>query len=110
MMMPEEIKKDGNQGLIIKWADQQTSRLSSKLLRQNCPSADSRAKRGDLSHDQPLTPKKSLLKVVEHDLETQISLEEISMIGNYAIKIRWADGHDTGIYTFDYLYQLSKQC
>ena len=31
---------------------------------------------------------------------------EVSLVGNYAIKIRWSDGHDTGIYTYEYLLGL----
>ena len=33
-------------------------------------------------------------------------LAEISAVGNYAIQFRWEDGHNTGIYTFDYLRSL----
>jgi DUF971 family protein len=36
-------------------------------------------------------------------------LESISSVGNYAISPRWADGHETGIYTFEYLRTLSEQ-
>jgi DUF971 family protein len=31
---------------------------------------------------------------------------EIQPVGNYAISIRWSDGHSTGIYRFDYLRQV----
>jgi DUF971 family protein len=27
----------------------------------------------------------------------------ISSVGNYGLKIRWSDGHDTGIYSYDRL-------
>ena len=33
-------------------------------------------------------------------------LAEISAVGNYAIQFRWQDGHETGIYTFEYLRSL----
>jgi len=33
-------------------------------------------------------------------------LVEIRTVGNYAIEMRWQDGHSTGIYTFDYLRSL----
>jgi DUF971 family protein len=33
-------------------------------------------------------------------------LEAIRGVGNYAIELRWGDGHSTGIYTFDYLRSL----
>ena len=33
-------------------------------------------------------------------------LAEISAVGNYALQFSWSDGHNTGIYTFDYLKSL----
>ena len=33
----------------------------------------------------------------------------VAAVGRYAIKVTWADGHDTGIYTFDYLRQLAEE-
>jgi DUF971 family protein len=33
-------------------------------------------------------------------------LAAISPVGNYAIEMRWHDGHSTGIYSFDYLRSL----
>jgi len=36
-------------------------------------------------------------------------LESVSMVGNYALSPRWGDGHETGIYTFEYLRSLSDQ-
>ena len=34
------------------------------------------------------------------------TLVDIRGVGNYAIELRWQDGHSTGIYTFDYLRSL----
>lgn len=34
------------------------------------------------------------------------NLAEIGAVGNYAIQFQWEDGHNTGIYTFDYLRSL----
>jgi DUF971 family protein len=36
----------------------------------------------------------------------RVSAEEIGLMGRYGIRIRWSDGHDTGIYTFDRLRAL----
>jgi DUF971 family protein len=33
-------------------------------------------------------------------------LIDIREVGNYAVELRWKDGHSTGIYTFDYLRSL----
>ena len=35
-----------------------------------------------------------------------IEADTISLVGSYGIKIRWSDGHDTGIYTYEYLMAL----
>lgn len=36
-------------------------------------------------------------------------LASINMVGNYALNPRWADGHETGIYSFEYLRELSER-
>ena len=35
-----------------------------------------------------------------------VKLTEITTVGNYALQLAWEDGHNTGIYTFDYLRSL----
>lgn len=37
-----------------------------------------------------------------------IVLDKIERAGNYALKLTFDDGHDSGIYTWDYLYHLGK--
>ncbi len=34
-------------------------------------------------------------------------LESVEVIGNYALQLVWGDGHKFGIYTWEYLRQLS---
>lgn len=38
-----------------------------------------------------------------------VAIKGIEAQGNYAIKLIFDDGHDTGIYTWDYLHQLATQ-
>lgn len=111
MSKPVEIRKVGDEGLEIAWDDGRTSQLSSRVLRENCPSAVSRAKRGDTSHDKPLSGarKSSLLKVVEHTREEELRLVKIWGVGNYALGMEWGDGHASGIYPFTLLEELSKR-
>ena len=47
-----------------------------------------------------------MLTVIEHTATEQLNLTEIWGIGNYALGIAWADGHSSGIYSFEYLYEL----
>lgn len=37
-----------------------------------------------------------------------VNIDDISPVGNYAIKLHFSDGHDTGIYTWERLYDLGK--
>ncbi len=36
-----------------------------------------------------------------------VGIENIEPIGQYAIKLTFSDGHNTGIYSWDYLYELA---
>jgi len=38
-----------------------------------------------------------------------VNIKDIEPIGNYAIKLRFDDGHDTGLYSWDYLYELGQE-
>lgn len=100
-------------GLRIRWSDGREDFYESILLRRGCPCATCREERGDVSHAKPLAspepPKRSLLRVVHADAEEQIDLARVWPIGNYALGIRWGDGHDSGIYSFDYLLGLREQ-
>ena len=109
---PLEIRRAGSRGLTITWSNGHTQELSSELLRRSCPCASCREARGDESHSRPLTGerapgKKRSLIIVENTLEEQLDLSAIWGVGQYAIGIRWADGHDSGIYTFEYLRSLA---
>ena len=39
----------------------------------------------------------------------QVDIAEIGAVGNYAIQPHFSDGHDSGIYSWDYLYFLGGQ-
>ena len=38
-----------------------------------------------------------------------VELETLEPVGNYAVQPRFSDGHDTGIFSWDYLYFLGSQ-
>jgi DUF971 family protein len=47
-------------------------------------------------------------RIVDIDgIDPQVAIHEMQLVGNYALKIRWSDGHDTGLYTWPHLRQLS---
>jgi DUF971 family protein len=86
-----------------------TFEIPSQILRKECPCASCQQKRGDTSHDRPLTGGSRLLRVISATSEEECNLEKIWLLGNYAIGMKWADGHDSGIYTFAFLHELSNR-
>ena len=39
----------------------------------------------------------------------QVGINQLEPSGNYALKIYFDDGHDSGLFTWDYLYQLATE-
>ncbi len=88
--------------LRIEWEDGQTSEIPFGTLRAACPCADCR-----MSNDQEQgAEKEDMLELNIRDKSTMI-LEGIEQVGNYAVQLVWRDGHNAGIYTWDYLDNLS---
>jgi len=40
--------------------------------------------------------------------KSNVIVQNVAPVGNYAIKIEFDDGHDSGLYTWEYLYKLGK--
>ena len=95
-------------GLSLTWSDGTQDAISSEKLRRSCPCASCMEARGDTSHSEPLTPKKRSLMIVEHSKDEQLKLDAVWAVGNYALGLKWADGHSTGIYSFSLLEELAK--
>jgi DUF971 family protein len=76
--------------IVLTWDDGHVSVFPLDYLRSWCPCA------GCQGH----APTASYLGLVDQ------SLTQISAVGNYALTPSWADGHDTGIYSFRMLRQL----
>lgn len=41
-------------------------------------------------------------------IDPEIAIVGMELVGNYALKIRWSDGHDTGLYTWEHLRRLCE--
>ena len=108
--LPRERSEREPSSLEIRWSTGEIVVLPGELVRRHCPCATCQEQRGDLSHSKPLAPKKSsLLRVVEATVEEATQIVQVWPIGNYAIGLRWGDGHDTGIFSFDLLRGLCNQ-
>ncbi|MFG6449032.1 gamma-butyrobetaine hydroxylase-like domain-containing protein [Roseateles sp. BYS180W] len=38
----------------------------------------------------------------------EVLIEDLAQVGHYALQPRFSDGHDSGIFTWDYLYRLGR--
>lgn len=97
---PVDIRYDNaRQRLEISWADGQDSAYDYEFLRWKCPCASCAGEMG-----QP-----GELQLVETLRPEQYQLRSIELVGLYAVRPTWADGHDTGIYAFDRLRALAPE-
>ncbi len=99
---PTDLKLDRREGLTITWADGHVSRYSLALLRKACPCAGCRTER---ESPKPQTPSRSLT-ILPTNISKATEFANAGLVGNYAIQIHWADGHNTGIYDFRYLRMI----
>ncbi len=92
---PVEIKLHQKSRIVeVSFDDGKVFRLSCEYLRVYSPSAEVRG------HG----PGQEVLQPGKKDVE----ITAIEPVGNYAVKIVFSDGHDTGLYSWDYLYELGK--
>lgn len=98
-----DLKKD--RGLTVEWADGTTSYYSIVYLRRMSPSAEMKELRAEMARN-PLTV---LPAKMAGAAAGPLLAEGAEMVGNYAIRIRFSDGHHTGIYSWDYLKQIDPE-
>lgn len=97
-----DLKKD--RGLTVAWADGSTSYYSVAYLRRMSPSADMRQLRDEMSRN-PLT----VLPSRGSAGSAPLAVADAELVGNYAIRLRFTDGHDTGIYSWAYLREIDPE-
>jgi len=107
--LPINVAREESSGIRIEWSSGEHVFIPSRALREHCPCASCREKRGDSSHQQPLSPGKRKLQVLQATVEEELGLKQVWPVGNYAIGMRWADKHDSGIYSYQYLRELSSR-
>jgi DUF971 family protein len=91
---PLSIKKiEGGQNLLILFDDNCEFSISAEILRVEAPSADIHG------HGGP--------KVIVKN-KSNVLIDKIEEVGNYAIRIIFSDDHSSGIFSWDLLYDFGK--
>ena len=80
--------------LEIGFEDGATFRLPFELMRVFSPSAEV------MGHG----PGQEVLQTGKRD----VTIEEVTQVGHYALQPRFSDGHESGIFSWDYLYYLGS--
>ncbi len=92
--LPSKIKlRKASRTLELAYADGLEASLPAEFLRVHSPSAQVRG------HGQPV------LQVGKQ----RVALVGVEQVGNYALKLVFDDGHDSGIFTWVYLYKLATE-
>lgn len=94
--VPESLTVHGQSRVLeVTFSDGASFRIPFELMRVYSPSAEV----------QGHGPGQEVLQTGKRDVE----LVALEPIGNYAVQPRFSDGHDTGIFSWDYLYFLGSQ-
>jgi DUF971 family protein len=94
--IPTEIKlHQASRAMELSFADGTSFRLSYEFLRVYSPSAEVRG------HG----PGQETLQTGKRD----VTIVEVEPVGHYAIRPKFSDGHETGIYSWDYLYEIGSE-
>lgn len=93
---PQGITVHGQSRVLeVSFSDGKTFRIPFELMRIYSPSAEV----------QGHGPGQEVLQTGKREVE----INELEAVGNYAIKPMFSDGHDSGLFSWDYLYFLGSQ-
>ena len=93
---PREILQEGDATLRITWVDDRVCTYDASRLRRACPCAQC---------VNEWTGERTLkAEAIADDVE----ISDLTLVGRYALNFRWSDGHETGIYSFQYLRDLCE--
>ena len=93
---PREISQESNALLRITWADGKVCDYAAANLRRDCPCAQCV---NEWTGERTLKPEA---------IADEVEINDLAIVGRYALNFRWSDGHETGIYSFQYLRDLCE--
>jgi DUF971 family protein len=96
MLWPQEIRLSRSRNnLFVKFDNGYETTLSAELLRVESPSAEVQGH----GVGQKTTPTG----------KAKVTISALEPVGNYAIRITFSDGHDTGLFSWDILYDYGQR-
>ena len=99
MQIPKLIHVINNE-LCVAWDDGREDYFPGEFLRLHSPSAENKGEKDIFGNHHGPQPQAA---------HPDVSIEDFEPVGNYAIKIRFSDKHQTGLYSWEYLKSLSDK-
>ena len=95
MLTPQKITKNEQESITIKWKDGREHTIPNGFLRDESPDASNKGETILWTHYEP----------APHgpDKPGKYIINDIQVVGSYAIQITWGDGYNHGIYSWDLL-------
>ncbi len=91
---PTEIHlREADSVLAIQWSDGSSNEFALAYLRGWCPCAHCQGH---------FVMEKRFITDVD------LTLSDVQAVGSYAVRLVWGDGHQSGIFAFDYLLEIAK--
>lgn len=84
--------------MTIEWEGGHVSKYTGERLRWACPCAECRGEGGGAGR----------LSRIDKLADDELRVEDVTLVGQYALQIRFDSGHATGLYTFNYLRSLDR--
>lgn len=97
-MRPADLQQIGDE-LAIKWDDGSESFVKLEAMRRACPCAGCMGET-DVMGNLYKGPVKTLTPA-------SFELKKLASVGGYAVQPFWADGHSSGLFSFDYLKRVA---
>ncbi len=104
MIDPEHIAISKSKGIKIDWKDGHSSEYTLEYLRDKCPCAACTGAHGtpprEPTANQPAPASPFQM------FKPALKMLAVEPVGNYAIRINWSDGHNTGIYSWEHFREI----
>jgi DUF971 family protein len=89
--------QESDSALRVTWADGRVCLYEASRLRRVCPCAQCV---NEFTGERVLKPE---------SVPDTLTINDVDIVGRYALNFRWSDGHDSGIYSFRYLRALCEE-
>jgi DUF971 family protein len=96
---PEHITVSKSKGIRIDWRDGHHSEYGLQYLRDHCPCAQCTGAHGTVPGREDTASPFQMFKPV-------LAIAEVEAVGSYALRLKWSDGHSTGIYSWEHLRRI----